>query len=270
MSWLTRSGGVGLHPVAGVGDPLDPHVRDPGAVRLGQLPAQVAVLVSPNDEGRDVHPAQGMRLGQRVGAEGGPVVVDLWAMPLALVPFVNPIAPVRASRDDNDQPSTAPAIPLLLTIADRFSPRNIHVLLLLVIACRTLASGLLSTRNRPRRAMHQGCVRSCQRGREAVSGWWPTWRSCRWAGRSITPASSPTTTRSTFPATVSPRAGGTAPPPQPWGCRAKHRCRVPGDVRGPRPHHWPAARPPPRQQRRARVRRGAAADQDRLGPVRPG
>jgi hypothetical protein len=28
MSWLTRSGGVGLHPVAGLGDPLDPHVRD--------------------------------------------------------------------------------------------------------------------------------------------------------------------------------------------------------------------------------------------------
>jgi hypothetical protein len=45
MSWLTRSGGVGLDPVAGLGDPLDPHLRDPGPVRLGQLPAQVAVLV---------------------------------------------------------------------------------------------------------------------------------------------------------------------------------------------------------------------------------
>jgi conjugative relaxase-like TrwC/TraI family protein len=65
-------------------------------------------------------------------------------MPLALIPFVNPVAPVRASRDDNDQPSTAPAIPLLPPIADRFSPRNIHILLLLVIAFRTLAAGLLS------------------------------------------------------------------------------------------------------------------------------
>jgi hypothetical protein len=39
-------GGVGLHPVAGLGDPLHPHVRNPGAIRLGQLPAQEAVLVS--------------------------------------------------------------------------------------------------------------------------------------------------------------------------------------------------------------------------------
>jgi putative transposase len=37
-------GGVGLHPVAGLGDPLHPHVRDPGAVRLGQLPAQIAAV----------------------------------------------------------------------------------------------------------------------------------------------------------------------------------------------------------------------------------
>ena len=65
-------------------------------------------------------------------------------MPLVLAPFVNPIAPVRASCDENDQPSTAPAIPLFPPIADRFSPRNIHILLLLVIAYRTLASGLLS------------------------------------------------------------------------------------------------------------------------------
>jgi hypothetical protein len=65
-------------------------------------------------------------------------------MPPALAPFVNPIAPVRASRDDNDQPSTAPRHTLLLTIADRFAPRNIHILLLLVIAVRTLAAGLLS------------------------------------------------------------------------------------------------------------------------------
>jgi hypothetical protein len=32
-------GGVGLHPVAGLSDPLDPHLRDPGPVRRGQFPA---------------------------------------------------------------------------------------------------------------------------------------------------------------------------------------------------------------------------------------
>src|SRR4030095_13996850 len=44
---------------------------------------------------------------------------------------------------------------------------NIHVLLLLIIACRRLASGLLSLQiNFLRRAMHHGCVRSRQRRRE--------------------------------------------------------------------------------------------------------
>ena len=45
--------------------------------------------------------------------------------------------------------------------------------------------------------------------------------------------------------------------------------RVPGHVRGPRPHHWRAAGPPPWPQRRARLRRGPAADQERLDPLRP-
>jgi hypothetical protein len=52
----------------------------------------------------------------------------------------HPIALSHATRDDNDQPPTASAIPLLLTIADRFSPRNIHILLPLVIAVRTRLS----------------------------------------------------------------------------------------------------------------------------------
>jgi hypothetical protein len=49
QSSLERLEGVGLHPVAGHGDPLDPHVWDPDAVRLGQIPAQVAVLLPLND-----------------------------------------------------------------------------------------------------------------------------------------------------------------------------------------------------------------------------
>ena len=48
------------------------------------------------------------------------------------------------------------------------------------------------------------------------------------------------------------------------------RGRVPGHVRGPRPHHRRAAGPPPWPQRRARLRRGPAADQERLDPLRPG
>ena len=47
------------------------------------------------------------------------------------------------------------------------------------------------------------------------------------------------------------------------------RGRVPGHVRGPRPHDWRAARPPAWPQRRARLRRGPAADQERLDPLRP-
>ena len=71
--------------------------------------------------------------------------------------------------------------------------------------------------------MHHGCVRSRQRRREGAAGWWPTSPSSRWAGRTTTPASWPPTTNSTCPATVSPQAGGTAPAPPRWGCRAKHR-----------------------------------------------
>ena len=46
--------------------------------------------------------------------------------------------------------------------------------------------------------------------------------------------------------------------------------RVPGHVRGPRPDDWRAARPPAWPQRRARLRCGPAADQERLDPLRPG
>jgi hypothetical protein len=78
--------------------------------------------------------------------------------------------------------------------------------------------------------MHQGCVRWRQRWRgRGAAGWWPTSPSCRWAGRPTTPASPPSTTKSTCLATGSPRAGGTAPAPPAWGWRAKHR--------------WPGSRP---------------------------
>ena len=78
--------------------------------------------------------------------------------------------------------------------------------------------------------MHQGCVRWRQRRRGGeAAGWWPTSPSSRWVGRSITPGSWPPTTSSICPATVSPQAGGTAPTPAAWGCRAKHR--------------WPGSRP---------------------------
>jgi hypothetical protein len=77
--------------------------------------------------------------------------------------------------------------------------------------------------------MHQGCVRLRQRRREGSANWSRTSRSCRWPGRSTTPASWPPTTNSTCPATASPQAGGAAPAPAASGCRAKHR--------------WPGSRP---------------------------
>src|SRR5215207_1483295 len=69
--------------------------------------------------------------------------------------------------------------------------------------------------------MHQGAFARANEGEEAAAGWWPTSPSSRWAGRP-TPASSPRTTRSICPATVSPQDGGTAPAPAAWGWRAKH------------------------------------------------
>ena len=87
----------------------------------------------------------------------------------------------------------------------------------------------------PRRAMHQWCVADANGGEEAAGGWWRTWPSCRWGGRSITPASWPPTTKRTCLATVSPQAGGTAPAPPAWGCRRSIRRRVPGHVRGSGP-----------------------------------
>jgi conjugative relaxase-like TrwC/TraI family protein len=59
--------------------------------------------------------------------------------------------------------------------------------------------------------MHQGCVAGANAGGRGAAGWWPTSPSSRQVVRSTTPASSPRTTRNISPATVSPRAGGTAP-----------------------------------------------------------
>ena len=118
--------------------------------------------------------------------------------------------------------------------------------------------------------MHHGCVRSRQRRREAAAGWWPTSPSSRWGGRSTTPASWPPTTKQYL-------SGHGESPGRWYGAGATSlglqgeasRGRVPGHVRGPRPHDWRAAGPPAWPQRRARLRRGPAADQERLDPLRP-
>src|SRR6266545_902084 len=59
-----------------------------------------------------------------------------------------------------------------------------------------------------RGAMHHGCVAGANEGGRDAAGWWPTSPSCRWAERSITPASWPPTTKRTCPATASPQARG--------------------------------------------------------------
>jgi hypothetical protein len=118
--------------------------------------------------------------------------------------------------------------------------------------------------------MHHRCVRSRQRRREVAAGWWPTSPSSRWVGRSITPESWPPTTSRTCPATASPRAGGTAPAPRRSAWRAKHRWPGSGGCSRAATRHRRAPRPSPRQGRCARVRRGAAADQERVGALRLG
>ncbi len=77
----------------------------------------------------------------------------------------------------------------------------------------------------PRRAMHHGCVAGANGGEEAAAGWWRTWRSWRWGGRTTTPASSLPTTSSTCPATASHQGAGTAPAQPRSAWKAKHRWR---------------------------------------------
>jgi conjugative relaxase-like TrwC/TraI family protein len=117
-------------------------------------------------------------------------------MALALDPSVNPIAPVRASRDDNDQPSTAPATPLLPTITDRFAPRNINILLLPVIAFRALAAGLLSPQTISEESNPPGVRCWRQRGREGSGGVVADIARLSVGGRRITPVSWLPTTNS--------------------------------------------------------------------------
>src|SRR4029453_7074177 len=57
---------------------------------------------------------------------------------------------------------------------------------------------------------------------------------------------------------------------RPWAGGRSIRDRVPGHVRRPPPHDQGTPRPPAWPQRRARLRCGAAADQERLGPLWPG
>jgi conjugative relaxase-like TrwC/TraI family protein len=71
--------------------------------------------------------------------------------------------------------------------------------------------------------MHQGCIAGANKGGQEAAGWWRTSPSCRWGGRSTTPASWPPTTRRICLATARVQAAGTAPAPPPSGCRAKHR-----------------------------------------------
>jgi hypothetical protein len=94
-----------------------------------------------------------------------------------------PIQPHRASRD-----ATAALHPWPLT-ARQYFPLRQQLATAYALAIRMKASPLAlpSTRNRLRRAMHQGCVRSRQRRREGSGGWWPTSPSFRWGGRSTTP-----------------------------------------------------------------------------------
>jgi hypothetical protein len=164
-------------------------------------------------------------------------------------------------------PHPAPVLP---TIACHFLARNAHVLLPLKIAIRALVSDVLSPQTISEES-NAPAVRSLAptKARRGAAGWWPTSPSSRWAVRSTTPASWPPTNRRTCPATVSPQAAGTAPAPVLSACRAKHR--------------WPGSsaclRAGTRRlgscwavrmaATRCLLRRGVAADQERVGPVRP-
>jgi hypothetical protein len=137
------------------------------------------------------------------------------------------------------RPSLNPHANRCISTDRTVSTREIHILLHAQYLASTPPRLVLSLQTIfPRRAMHQGCVAGASEGGRGAAGWWPTSRSCRWAGRPTTPASWPPTTRRTCPATVSPQAAGTAPAPLAWGCRAKHRWR------GSRPCSK-AATPPP-------------------------
>jgi hypothetical protein len=83
----------------------------------------------------------------------------------------------------------------------------------------------------------------------------------------------PPTTSSICLATASPQAGGTAPAPAPLAAGRSIGGRVPADVRGPPSQHRRTPRPRLWQGCGARVRRGTAPHQERLGPLwagRPG
>jgi hypothetical protein len=130
--------------------------------------------------------------------------------PAAVTELVDPFLPVRPAPLPTFHGRPLATIPRAdaqaLAITDEASP-----------------FALRSTRNHPRRAMHQRCIRWRQRWRGGgAAGWWPTSPSSRRVGRSTTPASWPPTTSNTSLAEVSPQAAGTAPAPPPWGCRAKH------------------------------------------------
>src|SRR5829696_8119003 len=86
---------------------------------------------------------------------------------------------VTATRSRQPLPPALPA-----SIADRFSPRNIHILLLLQIALRTLTSGLLSPQTifRGEQCTRGALLAPTKAGRGAAR-WWPTSPSSQWGGR---------------------------------------------------------------------------------------
>jgi hypothetical protein len=148
--------------------------------------------------------------------------------------------------------------------------RNIHVLLLLVIAFRMLASGLLSSQTifRGEQCTTGAFARANDGGRGAAGGGRHR-QAVGGAGGVLHPrAGHRPPTVPVWPRGV-PRAVVRRRRRLPRAAGRSIADRVPGHVRRPRPHHGRAARPPPWPHRRARLRCGPAADQERLHPLRP-
>jgi hypothetical protein len=122
----------------------------------------------------------------------------------------------------------------------------------------------------PRTAMHQGCVAGANGGEEAAAGG----GRHREAGGGQGGLLHPRAGRQPRAVPVRPRR---VPRPLvrrrrglPWLAGRSIAGGVPAHVRGPPPGHRGAAGSSPWPQRRAGLRCGAAPDQERVDPVRPG
>ena len=178
--------------------PLDQHpgsiVADPERLVGGVVAGQIGRdhPVAGVDEGWDLVPAGVPELREAVqqhhqrararlnavkaqpveSTTGGPCP---WCFPSSSSHRSCHVLPVTTTSSRQPLPRALPS-----SIADHFSARNIHVLLPLVIAFRTLVSGLLSLQiNFLRRAMHQGCVAGASEGGREAAGWSPTSPSSR-------------------------------------------------------------------------------------------